>query len=105
MQNPFRDRPTFVSFIGLELTDASPDHAEGRLEITEDHLVGARARVAVPVGAGRRGRVMVDIDGRTVGMVAEAYRDLRESFAQDDQVVVVEVRDGVARIAPMDDIE
>ncbi len=37
MQNPFRDRPTFVSFIGLELTDASPDHAEGRLEITEDH--------------------------------------------------------------------
>jgi membrane protein implicated in regulation of membrane protease activity len=77
----------------------------GDARITEDHLVGARARVAVPVGAGRRGRVMVDIDGRTVGMVAEAYRDLRESFAQDDQVVVVEVKDGVARIAPMDDIE
>jgi len=37
MQNPFQDRPTFVSLIGIELTDASPDHAEGRLEITEDH--------------------------------------------------------------------
>lgn len=37
MQNPFEDRPTYVSYSGLELTDASADHAEGRLEITENH--------------------------------------------------------------------
>ena len=37
MQNPFADRPTYVSHSGLELTDASVDHAEGRLEITENH--------------------------------------------------------------------
>ena len=37
MQNPFADRPTYVSHSGFELTDASPDHAEGRLEISEHH--------------------------------------------------------------------
>ncbi len=79
--------------------------SSGDTRITEANLVGARARVSVPVEEGKRGRVMVDVDGRTVGMVAEAYRDLRDSFAQNDHVVVVEVKDGVARIAPMDVIE
>ena len=37
MKNPFDDRPTYVSHSGLELTDASVDHAEGRLEINENH--------------------------------------------------------------------
>ena len=37
MENPFTDRPTYVTFTGLELTDASVDHAEGRLEITPNH--------------------------------------------------------------------
>lgn len=36
-QNPFTSRPTYVAYSGLELTDASADHAEGRLEITENH--------------------------------------------------------------------
>lgn len=35
--NPFEDRPTFVAHTGIELTSASSDLAEGRLEITEDH--------------------------------------------------------------------
>lgn len=37
MQNPFTDRPNYVSHTGIELTDASADHAEGRLEINENH--------------------------------------------------------------------
>lgn len=37
MQNLFTSRPTYVAYSGLELTDASADHAEGRLEITENH--------------------------------------------------------------------
>lgn len=37
MQNPFEDRPTFVTHTGIELTAADADHAEGRLVITEDH--------------------------------------------------------------------
>lgn len=37
MENPFEDRVTYVSFTGIELTDASVDHCEGRLEINENH--------------------------------------------------------------------
>lgn len=37
MKNPFDDRPTYVSHTGLELTDASVDHCEGRLEVNENH--------------------------------------------------------------------
>jgi uncharacterized protein (TIGR00369 family) len=37
MKNPFQDRPTYVGHTGIELTDASPGHAEGRLEINENH--------------------------------------------------------------------
>ena len=72
--------------------------------MTDLQIAGSRARVSIPVGDGKRGKVMVDIEGRSVGMVAEAYRDLRDSFAANEDVVVVEVKDGVARIAPMDQI-
>lgn len=37
MQNPFEERPTYVAHTGLELTDASIDHCEGRIEINENH--------------------------------------------------------------------
>jgi 1,4-dihydroxy-2-naphthoyl-CoA hydrolase len=37
MENPFQSRPTYVAHSGLELTDASADHCEGRLEITPNH--------------------------------------------------------------------
>lgn len=37
MENPFEDRPTYVGHIGIELTEASPDRASGRLVINENH--------------------------------------------------------------------
>lgn len=37
MENPFVDRPTYVAHTGLELTDASVDHCDGRIEINENH--------------------------------------------------------------------
>lgn len=37
MENPFLDRATYVGHTGIELTDASADQAEGRLEINENH--------------------------------------------------------------------
>lgn len=36
-QNPFTERPTYVGLTGIELTVATPDVAEGRLAIVEDH--------------------------------------------------------------------
>lgn len=38
MENPFGDRPTYVGLTGIELTDASVDHAEGRLALNENHF-------------------------------------------------------------------
>lgn len=37
MENPFENRPTYVGHTGIELTEASEDHAEGRLELNENH--------------------------------------------------------------------
>lgn len=37
MHNPFADRTTYVSHTGIELTEASPDSAAGRLQVTENH--------------------------------------------------------------------
>lgn len=37
MENLFTERPTYVAHSGLELTDASVDHAEARLEIRDHH--------------------------------------------------------------------
>lgn len=37
MENPFADRPNYVAFTGIELTDASVDHCEGRVTITPNH--------------------------------------------------------------------
>lgn len=37
MENPFETRPTYVTHSGMELTEASVDSAEGRIEINENH--------------------------------------------------------------------
>lgn len=37
MENIFADRITYVSHTGIELTEATPDRAVGRLVITENH--------------------------------------------------------------------
>ena len=37
MQDPFQDRVTYVGHTGIEMTDATPDRATGRLVITENH--------------------------------------------------------------------
>lgn len=105
--------PTFVSAVGIgTLAGFTNDQllryirrTSGDGRYTDDSLSGVMGRVSVPVEPGRRGRVMVEIDGRSVGLVAEPFQDLRDSFAEHDQVVVVEVKQGVARIAPMDIID
>jgi uncharacterized protein (TIGR00369 family) len=37
MENPFTARPTYVALTGIELTEATADTAEGRIEIRDDH--------------------------------------------------------------------
>lgn len=37
MDNPFADRVNYVAHTGIELTDASPDHAQGRVVVEDIH--------------------------------------------------------------------
>lgn len=37
MENPFENRPTYVGLTGIELTDASAEHCDGRLVVNENH--------------------------------------------------------------------
>lgn len=37
MDNPFESRPTYVTHSGIELSDASADHCEGRIEVAPQH--------------------------------------------------------------------
>ena len=37
MESPFDDGSTYVAHTGIELTDVSADHSEGRIEINENH--------------------------------------------------------------------
>lgn len=74
----------------------------GGMGITALSLSGVPASVTLPVRTGRRGRVTVEIDGRTVALVAEPYRSGEQNFETGATVVVIEVIEGVAKIAPFE---
>ena len=65
-------------------------------------LAGLPARVTLPLEIGRRGQINVEVEGHNVKLVAESYRDQERRFEQGEAVVVVEVENGVARVAPLD---
>ena len=67
-------------------------------ELSEHHLRGSIARVILPVGDQRRGRVELDVAGQPLFMVAVPYRDGREDLLNGEHVVVVEVKQGTAYV-------
>jgi hypothetical protein len=46
--------------------------------------------------------VSIQVDGRTLALVAEPFRPDTETFEVGATVVVVEVHEGVAKVAPLD---
>ena len=61
-----------------------------------DEARGRKARVLVSCGAGRRGKVRLDVKGQTVDVLATT----EETFiAEGAEVVVLDVREGVAHVA------
>ncbi len=70
--------------------------------IADDRITGHLARVVVPVGPSTRGRVEVDLDGQPLQLVARPFSTSTErNFRRGEQVVVVEVDEGVALIAEL----
>lgn len=67
-------------------------------------LSGRPAEVVLPVGAGQKGRIRFEAAGSRMYLVATPFR-AGEQFAVGDRVVVVEVENGTARVAAMDELE
>jgi membrane protein implicated in regulation of membrane protease activity len=74
-------------------------------EIRAGHLEGAVGRVVVPLVAGGRGRIRVEVGGQSTLMTAVPFRTSEETqFGLGDEVVVVEMDGATARIAPLDEM-
>ncbi len=65
---------------------------------------GRRGSVTVPIEAGRRGRVRVEIGAQPQYLVAESY-DGHHSYEAGHPVVVVEIDQGIARVASLIELE
>ena len=77
----------------------------GSLQLGEHPVVvaghlGGDARVVLPIGQERRGKVKIDVGGQPTYMVALPFRSDLDELAQGDQVVVVEVKEGTAYVIP-----
>lgn len=104
------DVPTFLGSVGVGLFAGFTNdrlfrylkRTESDSSVSDIDLAGSPATVQLPVDGATRGTVVVERDGRTIRMVAEPFDEVRNSFDQQEQVVVVEIRNGVARIAPLD---
>lgn len=75
------------------------DSAAARATGQRDFL-GAQAKVLLPIKKGERGRVRVNIDGRTVDMRAET-EDEEVVLDMNDQCFVLDIDDGVAKVLDM----
>lgn len=65
-------------------------------------VAGLPGNVSLPIDRDQRGRINVEVEGQTVRLIAEPYRDTGQRFEPGDTVVVVEVHNGVARVAPLE---
>lgn len=75
-------------------------------QILDREIEGSRASVVLPIGPDRKGKVAVDVGGQRLYFVAGAYRpQAGGDFDKGDEVVVVEIKNGAALVAPMDSME
>lgn len=70
-------------------------------QISNRDLHGARASVTVPLGTDRKGRIKVELEGETTFMVALPHSSKQERFDVGEPVVVVEIENGTALVAPL----
>jgi hypothetical protein len=72
---------------------------------SDDSFIGLTARVTVPLGPGRPGKVLVSRGDRTFDLLAQPYgRAAGETPLPDwKDVIIVEMARGMAIVAPVDD--
>jgi membrane protein implicated in regulation of membrane protease activity len=75
-------------------------------QVLDREIEGSRASVVLPIGPDRKGRVAVDVGGQRRYLVAGPYHPKAGvGFSKGDEVVVVEIKDGAALVAPLDSME
>jgi hypothetical protein len=91
-----------TAFSYLRRTESTVDASDAR-------LAGSVGRVVLPVGPGRRGRIALTVGDQQVYLSAEAHRSLDTAAGEraaelevGAQVLVVEVRHGIATVTRLD---
>lgn len=71
----------------------------------DESFVGLTARVTIPLGPGRAGKVLVTRAGRTLDLLAQPYDGTTGATPPGDwkDVIIVEMARGTAIVAPVDD--
>jgi len=86
---------TILGLVQSNMTDSS---------VSEHELPGTRATVVLPLGEDRKGRIRALVGGQTTYMVALPHRTTNR-FDVGESVVVVEIQDGTALVAPLPGLE
>lgn len=68
--------------------------------LSADEWIGKSCRVTVPVSADRPGKVRLELDGEVKDVVARAAGAADGEMAVGDEVLIVEMTDGVAKVTP-----
>lgn len=80
--------------------------SESSSHVTDRELHGQQASVVVPLGPGRKGRIRADINGQPHYLVALPFRSGDdEHYGVGEPVVVIEIEDGTALVAPLPSLE
>ena len=95
----------FAAFINVKLMDYLKRTSVSS-QLRDSKIEGNRAKVVLPIGPGRRGKVAIDVNGQRLYLVALPYNERHGAeYEVGDQVVVVEVHNGSALVAEMDELD
>lgn len=72
----------------------------GMVPMDHDHLAGLPARVLLPVRPGLRGKVVAEVGGREVELLARLYGSADPACPRGTTVVIVEVDGDTALVTP-----
>ena len=73
----------------------------GEVPQDPDYLVGATARVLLPVVQGHRGKIVAIQGGREVELLARLFGPEEESCPRGSEVVIVDVDGDTALVTPL----
>ena len=76
--------------------------SDSTASVGDEQLAGAVGRIVLPVGAERRGRIVVSVGGQQIYLSASALPDAAGELEVGAPVLVVEVSQGIAKVTRLD---